>query len=336
MSDFSIKIDQDSATETMELFVHEIRSEALGINSYELVDPTGQLLPVTTAGAHIDVYLPNGMVRQYSLSNDPAERTRYVIAVLKDEASRGGSKMLHETLRVQDVIRVGYPRNNFQLDETGSNYILLAGGIGITPLKAMCHRLETLGQNYKLYYCTKAPAFTAFKDELTSLGHSGSVHLHYDSGEPKNGLNIVNLLAEYKAGTKIYYCGPRGFMKACAEASTHWPAGSVHCEHFKAPLIESSTNSLTAYDADGPFEVKIASSGRLIQVATNESIVDALANGGIHVETSCVSGLCGSCKLHYLAGKPDHRDFILSNDEKDKYLTACVSRCRVGPIVLDL
>jgi vanillate O-demethylase ferredoxin subunit len=289
-----------------------------------------------TAGAHVDVHLPDGKIRQYSLSNDPAERTRYVIAVLKDEAGRGGSKILHETVRVQDMVRVGRPRNNFQLDETASNYILLAGGIGVTPLKAMCHRLETLGRNYKLYYCAKTPAFAAFRDELESLGRSSTVCFHHDGGNPADSLDLKEILAECKAGTQVYYCGPAGFMMACGDACRHWPAGSVHFEHFKAPATGGAANSLMSYDADGGFDVKIASSGQTIRVDADQSIVAALANAGIPVETSCVSGLCGSCKVHYLSGEPDHRDFILNDGEKQEYLTACVSRCRVGPIVLDL
>lgn len=336
MNDFTAGEMQSPDTGALQLLVRQICFEANGVNSYELVDPTGRPLPMTTAGAHVDVYLPDGTIRQYSLSNDPADRSRYVMAVLKEEAGRGGSKMLHETVRVQDMVRIGPPRNNFQLDETGSNYILLAGGIGVTPLKAMCHRLETLGLPYKLHYCAKTPTFAAFKDELASLGRSGTVQFHHDGGNAADGLDIKGLLANYEDGTQLYYCGPGGFMKACAAASEHWPAGSVHFEHFKAPMSQRVAAAPTAFDVDGPFEVEIASSGKVLPVGANQSIVEALADVGIQLETSCVSGLCGSCKVHYLAGEPDHRDFILSDSDKAEYLTACVSRCRVGPIVLDL
>ncbi|MGY4400716.1 PDR/VanB family oxidoreductase [Bradyrhizobium sp. USDA 3315] len=325
------------ATDTLELLVRQIRFEALGVHSYELVDAKGRPLPEVTAGSHIDVHLPNGIVRQYSLSNDPAERHRYVFAVLKDEAGRGGSKALHHNVHVQDVVRIGYPRNNFHLDEAASKYVLLAGGIGITPLKAMCHRLEAIGASYALHYCTKGPEYTAFKDELANSGLQRKVHLHHDGGDYNKGLDIGALLRTHEKGTQIYYCGPAGFMKACSSATAHWPKGSVHFEHFAAPVLQISSNGATPPVAGlDEFDVEIASSGRRVHVAAEQSIVEALTGAGIEVETSCVSGLCGSCKVRYLAGEPDHRDFILSDAEKETYLTACVSRCRTGPLVLDL
>jgi vanillate O-demethylase ferredoxin subunit len=316
--------------------VRQIRFEALGINSYELVDPEGRPLPEVTAGTHIDVHLSDHRVRQYSLSNDPAERHHYVFAVLRDENGRGGSKALHETVHVPDGIRIGLPRNNFHLDETASEYILLAGGIGITPLKAMCHRLAAIGANFVLHYCTKSAECTAFKDELMQLGQRRSVRLHHDGGNPANGLNIEALLATPEEGTQVYYCGPPGFMKACARATQHWPSHSVHCEHFGSPIPERSPGANGERVGADEFDVEIASTGQRIHVAAEQSIVEALAEAGIQVETSCVSGLCGTCKVRYLAGRPDHRDFILNDDEKDNYLTTCVSRCRMGPLVLDL
>ena len=325
------------ATEMLELLVRQIRFEAPGINSYELVDPLGKPLPEVTAGSHIDVHLPGPFVRQYSLSNDPTDRHRYVFAVLKDEAGSGGSKALHNTVRVQDTIRIGVPRNNFRLDETASRYILLAGGIGITPLKAMCHRLAALNADFVLHYCSKAPEYAAFKYELRQFGPRNAVRFHYDGGNPANGLDIAALLTVYEESTQLYYCGPPGFMKACANATRHWPKGSVHFEHFKAP-VPVLPASKTDEERSGPdeFDVEIASTGQRIHVSAGQSIVEALADVGIEVETSCLSGLCGACKVRYLAGEPDHRDFILNDDEKESCLTACVSRCRTGPLVLDL
>jgi ferredoxin-NADP reductase len=285
------------ATDTLELLVHQIRYEAPGINSYELVHPLGRPLPEMTAGSHIDVHLPGPFVRQYSLSNDPTERRRYVFAVLKDEAGSGGSKALHKTVHVQDTIRIGAPRNNFRLDETASKYILLAGGIGITPLKAMCHRLAALNADFMLHYCSKAPEYAAFWDELMQFGRPNAVRFHHDGGNPANGLDIAALLAAYEEGTQLYYCGPPGFMKACANATRHWPKGSVHFEHFKAP-VPVLPASKTEEERSGPdeFDVEIASTGQRIHVSAGQSIVEALADVGIEVETSCLSGLCGACK----------------------------------------
>jgi ferredoxin-NADP reductase len=325
------------ATDTIELLVRQIRFEAPGINSYELVDPLGRPLPEATAGSHIDVHLPGPLIRQYSLSNDPTDRRRYVFAVLKDEAGSGGSKALHKTVHVQDTIRIGVPRNNFRLDETASRYILLAGGIGITPLKAMCHRLAALNADFVLHYCSKAPEYAAFKNELMQFGPPNVVRFHHDAARPANRLDIPALLAVHQEGTQLYYCGPPGFMKACASATGHWPKGSVHFEHFKAPVPVLPPPGAEEHQP-GPdeFDVEIASTGQKIHVSAGQSIVEALADAGIEIETSCLSGLCGACKVRYLRGEPEHRDFILYSDEKQSYLTTCVSRCRKGPLVLDL
>jgi vanillate O-demethylase ferredoxin subunit len=336
MDDSILNPELASEPGTLQLRVRQIRLEALGINSYELVDPDGRLLPEVTAGTHIDVHLPDHRVRQYSLSNDPAERHRYVFAVLRNETGRGGSKALHEAVHVPDMIQIGLPRNNFHLDETASKYILLAGGIGITPLKAMCHRLDAIRANFVLHYCTKSAEYTAFKDELMPLGQHRSVHLHHDGGNAVIGLNIQALLAKPEDGTQVYYCGPPGFMRACASATQHWPRRCVHCEHFGSPNLGRSPDASAEGVGSDEFDVEIASTGQRIHVAAEQSIVEALAEAGIQVETSCVSGLCGACKVRYLAGKPDHRDFILNDDEKGNYLTTCVSRCRTGPLVLDL
>jgi ferredoxin-NADP reductase len=323
------------ATDTLELLVRQIRFEASGINSYELMNPLDKPLPQATAGSHIDIHLPGPLVRQYSLSNDPADRDRYVFAVLKDDAGRGGSKALHKTVHVQDTIRISLPRNNFRLDETASKYILLAGGIGITPVKAMCHRLAAHNANFVLHYCSKAPEYAAFKNELTQFGPRNAVRFHH--GNPANRLDIAALLAAYEEGTQLYYCGPPGFMKACATATGHWPKGSVHFENFKAP-VPVLPPSAPEEGRSGPdeFDVEIPSSGQRIHVSAGQSIVEALSDAGIEIETSCLSGLCGACKVRYLSGKPDHRDFILNDDEKECYLTTCVSRCRTGPLILDL
>jgi ferredoxin-NADP reductase len=309
---------------TLDLFVRQIRYEASGINSYELVARDAGKLPEVAAGAHIDIHLPNGMVRQYSLSNDPAEQHRFVISVLKDDAGHGGSRSLHETIHVQDSVRVSLPRNNFSLDEKAARTILIAGGIGITPLKAMCHRLAAIGADFVLHYCSKSPEHAAFREELAAWEAEGKVVFHFDGGDPARGLDIASMLKAAKAeNVQVYYCGPNGFMNACANATSDWPADRVHCEHFKAPSLEpaaaETSNTGSAVDA---FTVEIASTGQKIEVTAAESIADALHAAGVEIETSCISGLCGTCKTRYLAGNPDHRDFILSDEEHTEYLTA--------------
>jgi vanillate O-demethylase ferredoxin subunit len=321
-------IDQPG-TRLLSLLVRQIRFEGIGINSYELVDPEGEYLPAWRAGSHLDIHLPGGVVRQYSLCGDPADRGRYVIAVLKEPAGRGGSRLLHETLQVQAIVKVSAPRNHFPIDPRAARHLLIGGGIGITPLKAMAHELEAAGLPYALHYCAKGPHYAAFLDTLSAFD---AASFHYDGGIPGNGLDIAALLATPPEGTHLYYCGPAGFMQACAAASAHWPPGRVHSEHFKAPEIAAAAEEA---DADG-FAVVIASSGAVFDIPADRSIVEVLADAGIVVETSCVSGLCGTCKVKYLSGTVDHRDYILADDEREDYLTACVSRATSARLVLDL
>lgn len=331
MSQQFVKIDRPPGG--LALVVRQIRFEAHGINSYELADPAGAELPVFTAGAHIDIHLPNGIVRQYSLCNAPAERHRYVIAVLRDDKGRGGSTALHDCLHVQDIVNVSLPRNNFTLAPDAKKVILVAGGIGMTPLKSMAHALEADGVPFELHYCSRNAGCVAFKEQLEAQWNHGQLHFHYDHGDPANGLNIAGLLSDPPPDTHVFYCGPAGFMKACAEASRHWPAGTVHFEHFKAP--ESAAGAPAAL-AQGSFMMKIASTGAMLEVPEDRSIADVLKEAGVQIETSCEAGLCATCKIRYLEGDVDHRDYILSDEEHGRFLTACVSRATSGVLVLDL
>lgn len=318
---------------TLSLLVRQIRFEANGINSYELVDPEGGALPPFTAGAHIDIHLSNGVIRQYSLCNSPLERHRYVIAVLRDEKGRGGSKTLHDNLRVQDIVKVSQPRNNFKLVPEAKKVILLAGGIGLTPLKSMAHALEATGVPFELHYCARNASCVAFKDQLETQWAHGKLHFHFDHGDPANGLNIAEVLSEASDNTHVFYCGPSGFMKACGEAASHWPAGTVHFEHFKAPEPAPGAGAALA---PGSFMVKIASTGAMLEVAADRTITEVLEEAGVHVETSCLAGLCATCKIRYLEGEVDHRDYILDDSERGQWLTACVSRATSDVLVLDL
>lgn len=313
--------------------VQQVRFEAQGINSYELVRADGADLPSVGAGSHLDIHLPGGLVRQYSLSGDPADRRRYTIGVLREEAGRGGSRLLQETLQVQHVLNVSVPRNNFALVAGARRHILIGGGIGITPLKSMAHELAAAGSDFELHYCAKSPDHAAFRDEIAALGTQKQIFFHYDGGIPGQGLAIAELLARPSDGDHVYFCGPPGFMRACAEAASHWPAGTVHSEYFSAPV--NIVQADVAGEAE-EFFVEIASTGLRFGVPADRSIVDVLADAGILIETSCVSGLCGSCKTKYLAGAVDHRDYILSEDERDSFLTTCVSRATSPVLTLDL
>ncbi|MDY0743549.1 PDR/VanB family oxidoreductase [Paucibacter sp. R3-3] len=316
---------------TLQVRIRAIRWQAEGIHAFELADPEGRELPGFEPGAHVDVHLPGGVVRSYSLAGDPAERRHWTLGVLREAQGRGGSQAMHERLRVGETLTLGAPRNAFPLAADAAHSILLAGGIGITPLKAMAHALAAAGRSFELHYCARTRNNAAFLDELQALVPEGRLHLHFDGGDPAKGLDIAGLLAEPAPGGHIYFCGPGGFMKACAAAASHWPAGAVHSEHFKAPEREKPAGAV-----DGSFEVKLARSGITVQVGPEQSIVRAIELAGQRVPTSCLSGLCGACKVGVLEGEVDHQDFILSDEEKRTCMTVCVSRAKSACLVLDL
>jgi ferredoxin-NADP reductase len=316
----------------LELRVRQIRMEATGIHSFELRATDHGHLPPFTAGAHIDVHLAGGLVRQYSLSNDPAETHRYVIGVLKDPKGRGGSLRVHETLKVGDTVKVSRPRNQFELQPAQTSALLIAGGIGITPLKSMAHSLLQAGTPFELHYCARSSDVAAFTEELEALNQRapGSARWHFDNGVVGAGLDLAALLAVQPAGTHLYFCGPPGFMKACAQAADHWQPGTVHSEHFQAP--ERAEPLAAASGAT----VRLAQSGRELVLPDGGNLLDLLSQHGIHVPTSCMSGLCGTCKTGYADGEVEHNDFILGDDEKQSCLTLCVSRVTSRSITLHL
>jgi ferredoxin-NADP reductase len=216
----------------MLLRVRSITYLAARINGYELVDPDGQDLPPFSAGAHISVQLAEGIVRDFSLWNDPAERTRYCIAVLREGLT---SSRLHEGVRVGALAAGSVPRNNFPLAVDAERHLLIAGGIGITPIMAMIAELRRRRAEFHVHYCTRSPEETAFLDDLAVLAALGRVQFHHDSGASAKGLDIAATLHEWRPGTHLYCCGPAGMMAAAATASAHWPPGTVHFEFFAGP-----------------------------------------------------------------------------------------------------
>lgn len=310
--------------------VTAMRLEAQGICSFELTEPNGQALPSFEAGAHIDVQLPGGVVRSYSLAGDPQDTTKWVLGVLKEPQSRGGSKAMHDKVRVGDVLKVGPVRNAFPMASGATHTVLLGGGIGITPLKAMAHALAAQGASFEMHYCARSMKHAAFVDTLRALVPQGQLHLHFDEGDPAKGLDIQALLKNPAPNTHVYFCGPTGFMKACEAAAQHWDKACVHSEHFKAPEPEPSDMT------DGAFEVHLVRSGATLQVGPDQTIVRAIELTGRRVPTSCLSGLCGACKVNYVEGEVDHRDYILNDEERATCLTVCVSRAKGKTLSLDL
>ena len=315
----------------MQLRVRSITYLAEDINGYELVDPNGRDLPRFAAGAHIGLRIAEDTWRDYSLWNDPAERRRYCIAVLRDKTG-AGSQQWHERARVGESVEVSLPRNHFPLVEDAAHYLLLAGGIGITPIMAMIAELKRRRASFQLHYCTRSPEKAAFRDEFDLLAAMGKVVFHYDGGDPAKGVDVAALLREPRPGTHLYYCGPAGLMRAAAAASAHWPSGTVHCEYFSGPAAAPPAR----VENDRPFRVRLASSGAEYEVPVGEKIIDVLRGNGVAVRTSCELGYCGACLTGYLAGDPDHRDPILGEVARQTHMLICCSRAKSDELVLDL
>lgn len=315
---------------TIDVRVRSVIYETDDILRFELVALDGGELPAFTAGAHVDVHVADGVIRQYSLCGDPANRNSYQIAVLNERQGRGGSKALHDTFHPGKVVTISAPRNHFPLVGGTRRHLLLAGGIGVTPMIAMIHALEADGAEWEMHYCTRAPEKTAFVDRLKPLIARGNVHLHHDGGDPKRGLDIAATLAD--AGVAhLYYCGPGGFMSAVAAASRHWPDGTVHFEYFAAPADKAAETR-----ENKPFQVRVKSTGATLDVPADKSIVAVLRENGHYVDTSCEDGYCGTCLTRYLSGEPEHRDSVLDEDDRRKYVLICCARAKSAVLELDI
>ena len=315
----------------MRLLVRSIALEAEGILSFELVHPDRAALPPFEPGSHVDVTTRDGTLRQYSLCNDPVERQRYRIAVLREVAGRGGSRFMHEDVRVGDFLEVSLPRNHFSLAADAGRHLLIAGGVGITPILSMAHALRRQAAAYEIHYCTRSAGRTAFKEEIGQVA-AGKVSLHHDHGDPSSGLDVAELLRVVVPGTHVYCCGPAGLMRAVEAATTHWPPQSIHFEHFAAAKADPYTA-----EGDAEFEVELGSTGAILPVPADRTILAVLRNAGTHVESSCEAGVCGTCRTRYLSGSADHRDYVLTDDERRDWIMVCVSRATPGDrLLLDL
>lgn len=305
---------------------------AADICGFELADPQGGILPAFSAGAHIDVHIGSGLIRQYSLCNDPAERHRYVIGVLRDPNSRGGSVAMH-ALEEGAEIEIGEPKNHFPLAADACHSLLIAGGIGVTPILCMAESLVRSGAGFEVHYCTRSPAHTAFRERLSQPDLAERTRLYHDSAPEAERIDLGKLLAAPAPGTHLYVCGPGGFIDAVLSGAraAGWSEAQLHREYFAAPAV-------AAAGEDRLFQVELASSGQRIDVAAGQSVVKALASAGIDILTSCEEGVCGTCLTRVLSGEPDHRDVYLTDEEKaanDQFLPCC-SRSRSPLLVLDL
>ncbi|WP_405624322.1 PDR/VanB family oxidoreductase [Streptomyces sp. NBC_00076] len=297
----------------------------------ELVSPDGAELPEFAAGAHVDVLVDDaaGLVRQYSLCGPPHDRTRYRLAVLAETASRGGSLGMHR-LREGDRLRISLPRNRFGVSDEARRHVLVAGGIGVTPLLAMAHELEARGAEYELHYCARSRAVSAFADELE---HNPRVRLHFDDGPEDQRFSTATDIGPPDPDTVVYVCGPGGFMDFVISYSLEagWPSEAIHKERF-APVED-----VAAHTAGGAFTVRLAKTGGEFEIKDGESVLDVLLAAGVDAPYSCQQGICGECIVRVLAGEPDHRDDILTDRERaDGMFTTCSSRAHSPILELDL
>lgn len=315
----------------MNLLVKQLRWEADDVVSLTLVDPAGHELPEWEPGAHLELHLPSGLIRHYSLYSEPADRRHYAVAVLREPESRGGSRIIHEELRVGTTLALKGPRNNFRFEPT-ARMEFIAGGIGITPLLPMVRRAHELGLDWRLWYGGRSRATMAFLEELDQF--EAERILLYPEDE-KGLIDLDTALSAPSDDASVYCCGPSRLLAAVETRCHGWPPKALHVERFAAP------KSTTPVDTDccdsGEFEIAARASGVTVKVSTNGSILDALEGAGINVPSSCREGICGSCEVKVLEGMADHRDLILSDDEKvaTESMMICVSRAKSN-LVLDI
>lgn len=306
--------------------------EAEDICTFELSSTDGAPLPSFAAGSHVDVQTPGGLIRQYSLCNNPAETQRYLIGVLRDAASRGGSIAMHEQVHEGSLLQISAPKNHFALAPDAPHHLLMAGGIGVTPILCMAERLAGTGASFEMHYATRSRARMAFLARIQAASFAPQVALHFDDGEPAQQLNIAAVLASQPAGSHLYVCGPKGFMDAVLGAArgSEWTENRIHFEFFAAEVQPQA--------GDGRFEVQLASSGRVIPVAADQTVLAALAGAGVVLPSSCEQGVCGTCLTRVISGVPDHRDQYLLPEEHaagDQFMPCC-SRAKTPRLVLDL
>ncbi|MCK8785950.1 PDR/VanB family oxidoreductase [Roseomonas sp. NAR14] len=314
--------------ELLEVVIARREEQAAGIVVLDLVPAAGGALPGFEAGAHVDVHVGPGLVRQYSLCGSPADASRYRLGILLDPASRGGSAAIHAGFRAGERLRIGRPRNLFPLADGATRSVLVGGGIGITPMLAMAHALDRAGAEFELHYCARERGRAAFLDELAAAPFQGRTRLHLSAETGR--LVPERDLPPPAPGIHLYVCGPAGFMEEVIAGARRlgYPEPQLHREYFQTEVDTSG-------DA---FEVELAQSGRTVAVAAGQSIVAALAGAGVAVEVSCEQGICGTCLCNVLEGEPDHRDEYLTEEEKaagDQILLCC-SRARSKRLVLDL
>jgi len=312
--------------EVIEVRLTAIRYAARDTNIFELSHPGGAPLPAYSPGAHIDLHLPNGLIRQYSLLDPEPDPACYRIGVKRDPASRGGSRYVHDELRVGRTLRISPPRNNFPLVEDAAHVVLFAGGIGITPIWCMVQRLERLGRSWELHYACRTRADMAF---LEPLAERPNAYLHFDDESQGTYLDIAAIVVAAPAGAHFYCCGPTPMLQAFEAATADRPRAQLHVEYFTPKPAPARS---------GGFVVELARSGRELVIPEGKSILAVLLDAGIDVDYSCELGICGACEQRVLSGIPEHRDAILTEEEQasNTKVMICCAGCKSERLVLDL
>ena len=309
----------------MKLRVVNRKSLTAEVEEFTLSCSEGGSLPTTDAGAHITLETPSGARRRYSLVHSGALLSAYTIAVKRESSSRGGSESMHTQAQIGVELDAQPPENQFPLDTTRAA-LLIAGGIGITPIYAMAQTLEENKLRYRLVYCARQEQLAPYLNELKSLCGT-KLTTHFDQGDPAKLFDFWDLLAE-PTNENVYCCGPTPLMEEVKGVTGHWPEGRVHFEEFKP--VESVRAD------DQAFDVELGRSKQIVHVKANQTILEALRGHGVPVASSCESGTCGTCKCPYVKGEVDHRDLVLMEEEKKSYIMPCVSRAIGTHLVLDL
>jgi vanillate O-demethylase ferredoxin subunit len=317
----------------MEVVVRQVRAETSEIRSFVLEAANGATLPAFEAGAHIDVYPMTGLRRQYSLVNDPADRSCYVLGVKREQNGRGGSNAMHSQLTEGSMVRISRPKNNFSLRDNSGRSLLLAGGIGVTPLLSMAQALAARGSDFALHYFARSNQELAFQHLITASDWAERVFYHFGLVPPLLNDVLAEILADPGSDDAIYLCGPNPFMDVVRSSAEEagWPGDSVVLEHF------SATPPKLRPEAD-EFVVRLAKRGIELLVPADKAIIDVLREAGIEIKTSCEQGVCGTCITQVIEGEPEHNDLYLSDEEHEsgRLMTPCVSRARSKLLVLDL
>ncbi|MYN13862.1 2Fe-2S iron-sulfur cluster binding domain-containing protein [Pusillimonas sp. TS35] len=315
-------IEQSTPIRYVQTVIHAIY-DVHNIRVLCLRDPDGWELPAASPGAHIDLYLNNGLTRSYSLCGDSSLNIEYTLAVKRQNNGRGGSRYIHDVLRAGDNLRISLPRNTFPPIKPGLSYIFIAGGIGVTPFIPMLLQLEHMRAPYQmhLFYRNEPP----LRDMLVKLGNSGDLVLH-DRANSHN-TTIADLLCEPDDDTHAFFCGPLAMLQDFTTATTNWAPGNVHKEFFAPPEIPVSGNAYT---------LTLRRSERRIDVRAGETALNALQRAGVSVASSCEGGICRACMVRWLDGEPKHQDLCLTDQERTEYFTPCVSGCAGAGLVIDL